>query len=256
LLIGNYIFVIVMLAIFKKEIHQFFSSITGYVAIILFLLANGLFLFVFPDTSLLDMGYANLDGLFELAPMIFLLLIPAITMRSLSDEFKSGTMELLSTKPITWWQIVWGKFSACVLIVLIALIPTVVYYIAMTSLAANGSSLDSGSIIGSYIGLFLLGSTFTAIGIWASSITTNAVVAFLVAIFTCYIFYNGFDALSKVPVFSGGADYYLQMAGIRYHYNSISRGVVDSRDIIYFFSVTGLMLYLTKISLQRKIWQG
>lgn len=245
-----------MLAIFKKEIHQFFSSITGYVAIILFLLANALFLFVFQDTNLFDLGYANLDGLFELAPMVFLLLIPAITMRSLADEFKSGTMELLSTKPITWWQIVWGKFTACMLIVLISLIPTIVYYIAMASLATSNSTLDNGGIIGSYLGLLLLGGTFTAIGIWASSLTTNAVVALLVSIFTCYIFYTGFDALSKVKVFAGGADYYLQMAGIRYHYNSISRGVVDSRDIIYFFSVTGLMLYLTKISLQRKIWQG
>lgn len=245
-----------MLAIFKKEIHQFFSSITGYLAVILFLLANGLFLFVFPETSLLDAGYANLDGLFELAPMIFLLRIPAITMRSLADEFKTGTMELLSTKPITWWQIVWGKFWAAVLIVLIALLPTLVYYVAMAQLSGSHAGLDNGSIIGSYLGLFLLGSTFTAIGIWASSITSNAVIAFLVAIFTCYIFYNGFDALSKVPVFSGGADYYLQMAGIRFHYNSISRGVIDSRDVIYFFSVTGLMLYLTKISLERKIWQG
>ncbi|MBO9152513.1 gliding motility-associated ABC transporter permease subunit GldF [Chitinophaga sp. GCM10012297] len=245
-----------MYAIFKKDLHQFFSSITGYVAIILFLLANGLFLFVFPDTSLLDAGYANLDGLFELAPMIFLLLIPAITMRSLADEFRSGTMELLSTKPLTWWQIVWGKYWACLLIVLIALIPTVTYYIAMGQLAATNNQLDGGSILGSYIGLLLLGGVFTATGIWASSLTGNAVVAFLVAIFTCFILYNGFDALSKVPVFSGGADYYLKMAGIRYHYDSISRGVVDSRDIVYFFSLTGLMLYLTKISLERKIWQG
>lgn len=245
-----------MSAIFKKEIHQFFSSITGYVAIILFLVANGLFLFVYPDTSLLDAGYANLDGLFEMAPLIFLLLIPAITMRSLADEFKTGTMELLSTKPVTWWQIVWGKFWACTTIVIIALLPTLVYYLAMSQLAATNNGLDNGSIIGSYVGLFLLGSTFTAIGLWASSLSGNAVVAFLVAIFTCYIFYNGFDALSKVAVFSGGADYYLQMAGIRYHYNSISRGVIDSRDVIYFLSVTGLMLYLTKMSLERKIWQS
>ncbi|MGX5818518.1 gliding motility-associated ABC transporter permease subunit GldF [Chitinophaga lutea] len=245
-----------MLAIFKKEIHQFFSSVTGYVAILLFLLANGLFLFVFPDTSLLDAGYANLDGLFELAPMIYLLLIPAITMRSFSDEFRTGTMELLSTKPLTWWQIVWGKFWACLLIVLISLAPTIVYYVAMDQLAAPGTGLDNGGIIGSYLGLMLLGGAFTAVGIWASSITSNAVVAFLVAVFTCYVFYTGFDALSRVPVFTGGADYYLQMAGIRYHYISISRGVVDSRDVIYFFSLTGLMLYLTKTSLERKIWQG
>jgi ABC-2 type transport system permease protein len=243
-----------MLAIFKKEIHQFFSSITGYVAIILFLLANGLLLFVFPDTSLLDYGYANLDPLFELAPMIYLLLIPAITMRSFADEFKTGTMELLSTKPLSWWQIVGGKFSAGLLIVLISLIPTFVYYIAIWQLSANPATLDNGGMAGSYTGLFLLGAVFTAIGVWSSSLTTNSVIAFLTAIFTCYIFYYGFDALSKVPAFSGSADYYLQMAGIRFHYTSISRGVIDSRDIIYFFSVIGLMLYLTRLSLQRRIW--
>jgi len=243
-----------MLAIFKKEIHQFFSSITGYVAIILFLLANGLLLFVFPDTSLLDYGYANLDPLFELAPLIYLLLIPAITMRSFADEFKTGTMELLSTKPLGWWQIVTGKFLAGLLIVLISLIPTLVYYIAVRQLSADPAHLDNGGMAGSYTGLFLLGAVFTAIGVWSSSLTTNSVVAFLIAIFTCYIFYNGFDALSKVPAFTGGADYYLQMAGIKFHYTSISRGVIDSRDIVYFLSVIGLMLYLTRLSLQRRIW--
>ncbi|QHS61223.1 gliding motility-associated ABC transporter permease subunit GldF [Chitinophaga agri] len=243
-----------MLAIFKKEIHQFFSSITGYVAIILFLLANGLLLFVFPDTSLLDYGYANLDPLFELAPMIYLLLIPAITMRSFAEEFKTGTMELLSTKPLSWGQIVTGKFAAGLLVVLISLIPTVVYYIAVRQLSADPAHLDNGGMAGSYIGLFLLGAVFTAIGVWSSSLTTNAVVAFLIAIFTCYIFYNGFDALSKLPAFSGSADYYLRMAGIKFHYTSISRGVVDSRDVIYFLSVIGLMLYLTRLSLQRRIW--
>ncbi|TWV99083.1 gliding motility-associated ABC transporter permease subunit GldF [Chitinophaga pinensis] len=243
-----------MLAIFKKEIHQFFSSITGYVAIILFLLANGLLLFVFPDTSLLDYGYANLDPLFELAPMIYLLLIPAITMRSFADEFKSGTMELLSTKPLSWWQIVGGKFAAGLVVVLISLIPTIVYYIAVRQLSADPANLDNGGMTGSYIGLFLLGAVFTAIGVWSSSLTSNSVVAFLIAIFTCFIFYNGFDALSKVPAFSGSADYYLRMAGIKFHYTSISRGVIDSRDIIYFLSIIGLMLYLTRLSLQRRIW--
>ncbi|RAJ04098.1 ABC-2 type transport system permease protein [Chitinophaga skermanii] len=245
-----------MLAIYKKEFRQFFSSITGYVAILLFLLANTLFLFVFPSTSLLDAGYANLDPLFELAPNIFLLLIPAITMRSFSDEFKSGTMELLSTKPLGWWQIVWGKFLASATIVLISLIPTIVYYIAVNQLSAIHNNLDNGGILGAYIGLLLLGCTFTAIGVWSSSLTSNAVVAFLVAVAVCFVFYNGFDALSKVPAFVGKGDYYLQMAGIKFHYASISRGVIDSRDIVYFASVIWLMLYLTKTSLQRKIWQG
>lgn len=244
-----------MLAIFKKEINQFFSSITGYVAIIVFLLANGLMLFVFPDTSLLDYGYANLDPLFDLAPLIFLLLIPAITMRSFADEFKGGTMELLGTKPLTGWQIVMGKFWASALIVGIAVLPTGVYYVAIRALSATPGNIDNGGIGGAYIGLLLLGAVFTAIGTWASSLTANAVIAFLIAIFTCFLFYNGFDALSKLPVFTGGWDYYLQMAGIKFHYNSISRGVVDSRDVIYFLSVTGLMLYLTKTALQRKMWQ-
>lgn len=245
-----------MLAIFKKEINQFFSSVTGYVAIVLFLLANGLFLFIFPDTNLLDTGYANLDPLFDLAPLIYLLLIPAITMRCFADEFKTGTMELLSTKPLSWWQIVMGKFWGSLLIVVISLVPTVVYYIAVRQLSINPQQLDNGGIIGAYTGLFLLGAVFTAIGIWASSLTSNAMISFLIAVFTCYIFYNGFDALSKIPAFSGGADYYLQMAGIRFHYTSISRGVIDSRDVIYFISIIGLMLYLTKLSLQRKLWQN
>jgi ABC-2 type transport system permease protein len=243
-----------MLAIFRKEIHQFFSSITGYIAIILFLLANGLLLFVFPDTSLLDFGYANLNPLFELAPVIYLLLIPAITMRSFAEEFKTGTMELLSTKPLSWWQIVNGKFLAGLLIVLISLVPTGIYYLAISKLSAGNTVLDNGGITGSYIGLFLLGAVFTAIGVWASSLTNNAVVAFLTAIFTCFIFYYGFDSLSKLPSFSGSADYYLQMAGIRFHYTSISRGVIDSRDVVYFFSIIALMLYLTRLSLQRRIW--
>jgi ABC-2 type transport system permease protein len=243
-----------MLAIYRKEIHQFFSSITGYVAIILFLLANGLLLFVFPDTSLLDYGYANLDPLFQLAPIIYLLLIPAITMRSFADEFKTGTMELLSTKPLTGWQIVLGKFGAGISVVLISLIPTFVYYVAIRQLSADPAALDNGGITGSYLGLFLLGAVFTAIGIWSSSLTSNAVVAFLTAIFTCFIFYYGFDALSKLPAFTGSADYYLQMAGIQFHYASISRGVIDSRDVIYFGSVIVLMLYLTRQSLQRRIW--
>lgn len=245
-----------MLAIFRKEIHQFFSSITGYVAIILFLLANGLLLFVFPDTNLLDFGYANLDPLFELAPIIYLLLIPAITMRSFADEFRSGTIELLSTKPLSWWQIVLGKYGASTLIVLISLLPTLVYYLAIHQLSAPPVRIDNGGIAGSYLGLLLLGAVFTAIGIWASSLTGNAVVAFLVAVFTCFLFYNGFDALSKIPAFSGGADYYLQMAGIKFHYTSISRGVIDSRDLVYFASVIILMLYLSRTSLQRRVWQG
>jgi ABC-2 type transport system permease protein len=244
-----------MQAIFKKEVHHFFSSITGYVAIVLFLVANALFLFIFPDTSLLDAGYAQLQGLFDLAPTLFLLLIPAITMRLFSDEFKLGTMELLSTKPLSWWDIVGGKYLAALLIVAIAILPTIFYFFVIQSLTAPGSQLDVGSIIGSYVGLFLLAAVFTAIGVWSSSLTSNAVVAFLVAVFASFILYHGFDAWSQLQIFNAGMDYYWRLAGIRYHYDSISRGVLDSRDLVYFFSIIGLMLYLTKLSLQRKLWQ-
>lgn len=244
-----------MRAIFKKEINQFFSSIVGSVSIILFLVANGLFLFVFPDTNVLDAGYATLDTLFGLAPWIFLLLIPAITMRTLADENRSGTMELLATKPITDAQLIVGKYLACVTLVLFALLPTLFYYYTVSQLSAIKGNLDHGAIAGAYMGLFFLGAVFTAIGVWTSSLTQNAMVAFLLAAFTCFIFYNGFDALSKLPAFSGGADYYLQMLGIHFHYASISRGVVDSRDIIYFLSTITLFLLLTRTALQKRKWE-
>lgn len=244
-----------MRAIFKKEINQFFSSIVGSVSIILFLIANGLFLFVFPDTNVLDAGYATLDTLFGLAPWIFLLLIPAVTMRTLADENRSGTMELLATKPITDAQLIVGKYLACVTLVLFALLPTLFYYYTVSQLSAIKGNLDHGAIAGAYMGLFFLGAVFTAIGVWTSSLTQNAMVAFLLAAFTCFIFYNGFDALSKLPAFSGGADYYLQMLGIHFHYASISRGVVDSRDIIYFLSTITLFLLLTRTALQKRKWE-
>lgn len=244
-----------MRAIFKKEINQFFSSIVGSVSIILFLVANGLFLFVFPDTNVLDAGYATLDTLFGLAPWIFLLLIPAVTMRTLADENRSGTMELLATKPITDAQLIVGKYLACVTLVLFALLPTLFYYYTVSQLSAIKGNLDHGAIAGAYMGLFFLGAVFTAIGVWTSSLTQNAMVAFLLAAFTCFIFYNGFDALSKLPAFSGGADYYLQMLGIHFHYASISRGVVDSRDIIYFLSTITLFLLLTRTALQKRKWE-
>lgn len=244
-----------MYAIFRKEVNQFFSSITGYVSVIIFLVAAGLLLFVFPDTSILDSGYATLDQLFKLAPWIFLLLIPAITMRTLADELKAGTMEQLITRPLSGLQIVLGKYFASLFLVLFSLVPTLVYYVTIYYLAAITGNVDTGAIIGSYIGLFLLGAVFTAIGVWSSSLTSNSVVAFLIAVFTCYIFYSGFDALSQLPVFSGNLDYYLGMIGIHFHYYSISRGVIDSRDIIYYLSVIILFLALTNFSLARRKWE-
>ncbi|MES2373131.1 MAG: gliding motility-associated ABC transporter permease subunit GldF [Bacteroidota bacterium] len=240
-----------MWMICKKEWQQFFSSLTGYIALVVFLLLNGLFLFVFPDTSILDFGYASLGSFFNLAPWILLFLVPTITMRSLADEYKSGTFELLRTMPLTSSQIVWGKFYGALIIVITALIPTIIYAVSVQSLSVTGG-IDIGGTIGSYIGLVFLGAVFTAIGICTSSFTNNTVVAFIAGAFVCFLLYNGFDAISKLPVFKAGADYYIEMLGINFHYRSISRGVVDSRDIIYFTGMILLFLFITQRNLNKR----
>src|SRR6478672_7383051 len=234
-----------MWMICKKEWLQFFSSLTGYIALVIFLLLTGLFLFVFPDTDLLTFGYASLGGFFSLAPWILLFLIPTITMRSLADEYKGGTFELLKTMPLRPSQIVWGKYFGALLVVALALLPTVIYAVSIQQLSAVGG-IDVGATIGSYIGLLLLGAVFTAVGICASSFTNNTVVAFITGAFICFILYEGFDALSQMPFFSNGLDYYVQMLGINFHYKSISKGVIDVRDIIYFFAVIIFFIAITK----------
>ncbi|TAM98484.1 MAG: gliding motility-associated ABC transporter permease subunit GldF [Chitinophagaceae bacterium] len=244
-----------MFALFRKEINQLFSSVNGYLSVILFLVANGLFLLVFPDTNIFNNGYATLDTLFNLAPWIFLLLIPAATMRLFAEEWRSGTMELLLTRPLSEWQVIGGKYLSGIFLLVFALIPTVIYYFTIRSLAIAPSDVDTGAIAGSYIGLFLLGSVFTAIGLWASSVSSQSVAAFLIAVFTCYIIYTGFDALSSIPAFEGGPDYYLQLMGIKYHYQSISRGVIVVQDVIYFLSMDALFLYLAKLSLDKRKWE-
>jgi len=240
-----------MWTICKKELHQFFSNLTGYIAIILFLLVNGLFLFVLKDSNLFDFGYATLDTFFELAPWILIFLVPAITMRSLSEEFKTGTFEILQTKPLTKWQIVSGKYASILIVLIFVIVPTFTYIFTIKSLSAGGG-IDSGGISGSYIGLFLLASVFAAIGLCCSSFTNNAVVAFLISAFACLILYFGFNAVSKLPVFLAKADYYIEMLGIDFHYRSVSRGLLDSRDIIYFGSLIVLFLLITVKNLLKR----
>lgn len=240
-----------MISIAKKELYQFFSSLTGYITIILFLLVNALYLFVLKDSNIFDFGYATLSSFFELAPWIFIFLIPALGMRSFADEFKSGTFETLKTSPLTRWQIVLGKYVAIIAVIIIALIPTLLYVITIQFLSSTGD-IDSGAIAGSYIGLFLLASVFASITTWCSSLTSNAVIAFLVSSFACIVLYFGFNAISRLPVFTGNADYYIEMLGIDFHYQSISRGVVDTRDIIYFFSLIFLFLFATQKNLNKK----
>ncbi len=239
-----------MWSICKKELRLFFSSLTGYIAIIVFLLANGLMLFVFRD-NILDFGYATLDRFFQLAPWILLLLIPAITMRSFADEFRAGTFEILQTRPLTGWQITVGKYLGCLVVVLIALLPTIVYFFSIQALSAN-EGIDTGATVGAYLGLFFLAAVFTAIGICASSFTSNAVIAFIVSLIGCVILYYGFSAISELPMLAGGADYYVEMLGIDFHYRSISRGVIDTRDIVYFLSLVFLLLVVTHRNLLKR----
>ncbi len=240
-----------MWSICKKELNQFFSNLTGYIAIILFLLINGVFLFILNDSSLFEFGYASMDKFFGLAPWVLMFLVPAITMRSLSDEFRTGTFEILKTKPLFSWQIVAGKYLSVLFVLLLAILPTLIYVITIKSLSAQGG-IDTGGIAGSYIGLILLAAVFAAIGLCCSGFTSNAVVAFLISTFACLILYFGFNALSKIAVFANGADYYIEMLGIDFHYRSMSRGVIDSRDLVYFLSVIFLFLLITIKNIRKK----
>ncbi len=243
-----------MLSIFRKEINAFFSSLVGYIVVGIFLVAMGLWLWVFPASSILESGYATLDMLFSMAPMIFLFLIPAITMRSFAEEKQSGTIELLVTRPLSDWQIVGGKFLACLALVGFALLPTLLYYITVYQLGAPKGNLDSGGIAGSYIGLLFLAGAFVAIGIFASALTNNQIVAFVLATFLCFFVYLAFDALSRLPVFFGKTDDIVQAIGIQYHYESMSRGVLDTRDIVYFFSVIAVFMAATVLTLGKRRW--
>lgn len=243
-----------MRSIFIKEINSFFSSIVGYVAILVFLVACGMFLWIIPSSSILDYGYATLDRFFETAPWLLLLLIPAITMRSFADEFRAGTIEWLSTKPLSDTDIILGKYFASLSLVVFAILPTLLYVYTIHNLSFEQYPIDTGGIIGSYIGLFFLAASFTAIGIFCSSITNNQIVGFLVSLFACYVLYSGFESLSTIPAFAEGIDYYLSMVGLEFHYNSISRGLIDTRDVVYFLSVIILFISFTRLSLNRRTW--
>src|SRR5579862_5004348 len=240
-----------MWAVCKKELRQFFSSLTGYIAIAVFLLMNGLTLFVFPATNIFDYGYATLSNFFDLAPWILLLLIPAITMRSFAEEFRTGSFEILQTRPLTRWQVVSGKYMASLIVVIIALLPTILYYFTIQKLSGQ-NGIDTGATMGSYIGLIFLTAVFVAIGICCSSLTNNAVVAFIAAAFFCFVIYSGFYSVSSLPTFSAGLDYYIEMLGIDFHYRSVSRGVVDLRDVVYFLSVIAFFLIFTSKNLLKR----
>jgi gliding motility-associated transport system permease protein len=243
-----------MLSIFQKEINAFFSSILGYIVIGVFLIIMGLVMWVFPESSILEYNYATLDQLFNISPLIFMFLIPAITMRSFAEEQQIGTIELLSTKPVQEIEIILGKFFANLVLLIFALLPTLLYYYTVHELGSPKGNLDAGAILGSYIGLILLGACFVAIGLFASSLTDNQIVSFILATFLCFFFYWFFDFMSLLPVFVGKVDDVVQMLGINYHYVSISRGVIDTRDVVYFISLIAVFLMMTQISLERRRW--
>lgn len=243
-----------MFSLFLKEIRSFLSSLLGYVVILIFLAVLSLFLWVFPtDFNILDFGYANVDGLFIIAPFVFLFLIPAVTMRSFADEKKSGTIELLFTRPLSDMQIILAKYFAAFALVVLALLPTLIYYFSVWQLGFPTGNIDSGGFWGSFIGLVLLGGAFVAIGIFASSISENQVVSFLLAIIISAFLYLGFELLYSLELF-GSVDLFIKSLGISAHYSSLSRGVVDTRDVIYFLSTIVLFLYLTNFVLARRKW--
>ncbi len=243
-----------MFTLFKREIRNFLNSLIGYIVITVFLLLNGLFLWVIPmDYNILENGYANIDGLFMLGPFVFLFLIPAITMRSFAEERRSGTIEMLMTKPLTDLQVILAKYFAGVVLVIFSLLPTLIYYITVYYLGSTIGNLDSGGTWGSYIGLLFLGSAFVAIGLFASAITENQIVSFIVSLFLCAFFYIGFELIYQMKIF-GSFALFIQSLGINEHYSSISRGVIDTRDLIYFLSIITIFILLSKTSLQSRKW--
>ena len=243
-----------MFTLYRKELRVFLNSLQGYIVIAVFLLVNGLFLWVFPlESNILDFGYANLDGLFTLAPFVFLFLIPAITMRFFAEEKKSGTMELLMTKPLTDLQVIMAKYLAGFTLVLISLIPTLVYFFSVYELGFPKGNIDTGGMWGSYFGLLFLGASFVSIGVFASSLTDNQIISFILGAVLCGFLYLGFEFIYNLDIF-GNIDLFIKTLGISSHYSYMSKGVIDTRDVLYFLSLIGLFILLTKISIESRKW--
>lgn len=244
-----------MFTLFKKEIASFLSSLIGYITVTVFLLVISLFMWVLEtDSNILENGYATIDPLFSIAPWVFLFLIPAITMRSFADEKKAGTIELLLTRPISDLQIILAKYFAGFMLVLFALLPTLLYFYSVYHLGNPVGNIDTGGMWGSYIGLLFLGAAFVAIGIFSSAITDNQVISFIVALFLCFFLFTGFDFISSFALF-GKVDNLILALGINDHYTSMSRGVIDTRDVIYFLSLIGVFVLATRTVLESRKWE-
>ncbi len=243
-----------MSALYLKEIRSFLHSIIGYIAMVVFLLLLGTFMWIIPNGSnVFDNGFATIDPLFVLAPWVFLFLTPAITMRSFAEEARNGTMEFLLTKPLNDIQIVLAKYFAGVTLVLLSLLPTLVYYYTVSELGNPKGNIDSGGMWGSYIGLFFLASAFIAIGIFASALVKDQVSAFILAVALCFLCYTGFGFISSISLF-GKFDAFILNLGINEHFISMSRGVIDSRDVVYFVSLSLLFILGTRTVIESRKW--
>ncbi len=233
-----------MYQIFKKELNSFLNSLIGYIVIGVFLTATGLLTWFFKD-NILDFGYADMSLFFQISPYLFLFLIPAITMRAFAEEVKSGTIELLFTKPLSKWEIVLGKYLASCFLILLSLLPTLLFYYSVYQLGNPQGNIDSAAVFSSYLGLFFLGCVFAAIGVMMSSFTDNQVTAFVLSFIICLILYYGVGQLAQLP-FVGDFGYFFNQLGLDYQYNALSKGLIDSRNIVYFISVIFLTLWATK----------
>ncbi|MDR0385142.1 MAG: gliding motility-associated ABC transporter permease subunit GldF [Prevotellaceae bacterium] len=243
-----------MYSIYKKEIVSFFSSLTGYITIIVFLALTGWFMWInHSEFNILDGGYANIDTLFFIAPWVFLFLVPATTMRSFAEERKTGTIELLLTYPVSELQLVMAKYLANVTLILLSLIPCLIYFVTVYFTGNPVGNIDSGGTWGSFIGLFFLASAYAAIGIFASSLTDSQIVAFIASTALCFFMYTGFDGLASMAALKS-VDSLIITLGINEHYKSLSRGVIDIRDVVYFTIVSAVFTGAARLKLQSRKW--
>lgn len=239
-----------ILTIFRKEVASFLNSLIAYVVISVFLIGVGLFFWIF-EYNVIEGTYATMAPLFEYGPFMFLFLVPAITMRAFSEEIRNGTIEFLSTKPLTDWHIILGKFLAATFLVFFSLLPTLVYFFSVYWLGDPVGNIDTGATMGSYIGLFLLGCIFAALGLFTSALSDNQIIAFILGVFLCFILFIAFDFLAEISDL-GSINGFLVKLGIMEHYRSISRGVVDTRDLLYYFTVIAIALIGTQMVLNVK----
>lgn len=242
-----------MFAIFKKEVNQFLNSLLGYMVLVLFLVACGLLFWVFPESSVLQYGFAEMEGFFAFVPFVFIFLIPAITMRSFAEEKKSGTLEWLLTRPLSEWDILLGKFLASWFLVFLALLPSLLYVASVWVLGAPPGNLDGAGIAGSYLGLLLLAAVFTSTGVLGSALTDNQLVAFVLSVFFCFLLFSGLSSLASIDVWSPASGLF-QYLSLDSHYQALGKGLVDFRDVLYLFSITLGLLFGTRLVLRSRRW--